>query len=111
MIIGGLLAASVAWMSLSAAPLGWLLVLRLGIYVSLVVSGLGALLTFFRRRRALRGLGYGRFQGNSVLVIAILLLVAFFTALWPFSFPYAWFGNVVILVSVARAGGDRVLRC
>jgi tetratricopeptide (TPR) repeat protein len=97
-IIGGVLVASIAWMSLSIASVTWRRWLRITTYCGLVVATFGIGMALYRRQRAMRGLGYGISPRRRVGAVVALLLSAFVVSLWPLPFPYAWIGNVLTIL-------------
>lgn len=98
MIIGGLLVASMAWMSLSIAPAAWRRGLHIITYGSLFLALVGGGLALYRRHRAVRGLGYGPYPRRRVGAIIGLLLLAFVISLWPLPFFHPWIDTALAIL-------------
>ncbi|MFP3896412.1 MAG: tetratricopeptide repeat protein [Anaerolineales bacterium] len=98
MIIGGLLVASIAWMSPDITPLTWRRWIPLIIYGGLFVALVGGALAFYRHRRTMRGLGYGTSPLRRVGGVIALLLLAFFLSLWPIPFLQPWIHTALAIL-------------
>ncbi len=98
MIMGGILLASIAWMSPDIAPAAWRPGLRIVTYGGLFVSLIGGGLALYRRRRAMRGLGYGASPRRRMGAIIALLLLAFVISFWPLSFLQPWIHTALAIL-------------
>ncbi len=98
MIVGGLLIASMAWMSPDIAPAAWRRGLRLLTYGGLFVALIGGILALHRHRRAMRGLGYGTSLRRRVGGVIALLLLAFVISLWPLPFLHPWIDTALVIL-------------
>lgn len=98
MTVGGPLIASIAWMSLDITPGTWQRWLRVIIYGGLFLALAGGGITLYRRRRAVRGLGYGGSPQYRMGATIALLLLAFVISLWPLPFLSPWIDTALAIL-------------
>ncbi|MEA3407345.1 MAG: tetratricopeptide repeat protein [Chloroflexota bacterium] len=98
MIMGGLLAASIAWMSLDITPVTWRRWLGLISCGGLLMCLVGVGLALYHRRRTMRGLGYGISPTHRLGAVIALLLIAFGISFWPLPFLHPWIHTALAIL-------------
>lgn len=96
--MGGLLIASIAWMSLDITPTTWQRWLRIFTYGGLFLALVGGGMVLYQRRRARRGLGYGGSPQYRMGATIALLLLAFVISLWPLPFLHPWIDSALAIL-------------